>query len=91
MDPKKRASCKSQKLEGRYANYFKVGYNAFEFIIDFGQSYSENDQTELYARIVTGPAYAKDFLLTLQSSIDCYQKVFGPIREVGAESPQDDS
>jgi hypothetical protein len=29
-------------LEGEYANYFKVGYNAFEFILDFGQFYSES-------------------------------------------------
>ncbi len=28
-------------LEGRYANYFKVGYNAFEFLLDFGQFYPE--------------------------------------------------
>jgi hypothetical protein len=25
--------------EGRYANYFQIGHNAFEFIIDFGQGY----------------------------------------------------
>ena len=89
MGPKKRASCESRKLEGRYANYFKIGYNAFEFVIDFGQSFSENDQAELCARIVTGPVYAKDFLETLKSSIDRYQKVFGPIQEVDEESSQD--
>ena len=26
-----------EELEGRYANAFKVGQNAFEFVIDFGQ------------------------------------------------------
>lgn len=25
------------ELEGRYANTFKVGHNAFEFLVDFGQ------------------------------------------------------
>ena len=80
MGPKKRASCESQKLEGRYANYFKVGYNAFEFVIDFGQSYSENDQTELCARIITGPAYAKNLLITLQSAIDRYEQNYGEIK-----------
>ena len=89
MDPKKRASCESQKLEGRYANYFKVGYNAFEFVIDFGQSYSENDQAELCARIVTSPVYAKDFLETLQGSIERYQENFGPIQKVDEACPQD--
>jgi hypothetical protein len=80
MDPKKRASCESQKFEGRYANYFKIGYNAFEFVIDFGQSYSENDQTELCARIVTGPVYAKTLLSILQSAIDCYEQNYGVIK-----------
>ena len=36
------------KLEGRYANYFKVGHNAYEFFIDCGQYDTENDQAELY-------------------------------------------
>lgn len=25
----------SRKLEARYSNYFKVGHNAFEFVLDF--------------------------------------------------------
>jgi len=25
------------ELEGRYANYFQVGHNAVEFVLDFGQ------------------------------------------------------
>jgi hypothetical protein len=80
MGPKKRALVESQMLEGRYANYFKVGYNAFEFVIDFGQSYSENDRSEICARIVTGPAYAKDLLNTLQSAIDRYEHNYGVIK-----------
>jgi len=31
----------TSKIEGRYANYFKVGHNAFEFVLDFGQYYPE--------------------------------------------------
>jgi hypothetical protein len=31
-------------LEGKYANYFKVGHNAFEFILDFGQLYLETQE-----------------------------------------------
>jgi hypothetical protein len=80
MDPKKRPFLKYQTVEGRYSNYFKVGYNAFEFVIDFGQSYSENDQTELCARIVTGPVYAKTLLSILQSAIDCYEQNYGVIK-----------
>jgi hypothetical protein len=79
MGPKKRASCESQKLEGRYANYFKIGHNAFEFVIDFGQSYSGNDETELCARIVTCPVYAKAFLKALQDSIETFEATYGSI------------
>jgi hypothetical protein len=53
-------------LEGQYANYFKIGYNAYEFVIDFGQYYSESEDAHIQTRIVTSPAYAKALLNTLQ-------------------------
>lgn len=80
----KNRECKNsnseKKLEGRYANYFKVGYNAFEFVFDFGQHYTENEEAELYTRIVTSPCYAKELLDTLRESIERYEKVFGDIQ-----------
>jgi hypothetical protein len=66
------------KLEGKYANYFKVGHNAFEFVIDFSQFYPESEEAELCARIITNPIYAKA-LLTLQDSIERYEQIFGVI------------
>jgi hypothetical protein len=45
----------SSSLEGRYANYFKVGHNAFEFLIDFGQYYRESQSAQLYVRIIPLP------------------------------------
>ena len=71
----------NNKLEGRYANYFKVGHNAFEFVIDFGQHYPENDQAELYTRIITSPAYAKVLFETLKESLDRYEKSYKAIAE----------
>ena len=56
--------------EGRYANYFRVGHNAFEFILDFGQFYSEDQEANLHTRIVTSPVYAKALLDTLRESIE---------------------
>jgi len=76
-----KSSGREKKLEGRYANYFKVGYNAFEFVLDFGQHYSENEKAELYTRIITSPCYAKEFLQTLRVSIQQYEKSFGAIKE----------
>ena len=40
------------KLEGRYANYFKIGHNNFEFVLDIDQFYPENEHAQLYTRIV---------------------------------------
>jgi len=71
----------NNKLEGQYANYFKVGHNAFEFVIDFGQYYPETDQAKLYTRIITNPAYAKSLIETLKESIEGYEKSFEAIAE----------
>lgn len=43
------------KVEGRYPNYFKVGHNNFEFLLDIDQFYPENEYAQLYTRIVTNP------------------------------------
>lgn len=64
---------------GRYANYFKVGHNAFEFLLDFGQLYAKSTPTPLHTRIVTTPVYAKTLLGILQESIDQYEQIFGTI------------
>jgi hypothetical protein len=65
--------------EGRYANYFKIGHNAFEFLLDFGQFYPETNQAQLHTRIVTTPAYAKALFETLRDSLDQYQQAFGSL------------
>lgn len=67
------------QLEGKYANYFEVGHNALEFVIDFGQFYRENGEVRLHTRIVTNPTYAKAMLATLRESIDQYERAFGTI------------
>ncbi|TVM03475.1 MAG: hypothetical protein CV087_04985 [Candidatus Brocadia sp. WS118] len=70
-----------EELEGRYANVFKVGQNAFEFVIDFGQSYVEGKREIFHTRIVSSPFYANVLLKTLQESIERYEKVFESIPE----------
>jgi hypothetical protein len=75
-------------LEGRYANYFKVGYNAFEFVLDFGQYYAGDEAAQLHTRIVTGPSYAKALLEFLQDCIDKYELDFGVITGSGGDGNQ---
>jgi hypothetical protein len=70
-------------IEGKYANYFEVGHNAFEFLLDFGQMYSDGVQQRIHTRIVTGPSYAKELLKVLGESIQQYEQSFGAIREDG--------
>lgn len=64
---------------GRYANYFKIGHNAFEFLLDFGQSYAQDGNPPFHTRIVTTPVYAKTFLRILEGSISRYEELFGTI------------
>jgi hypothetical protein len=68
-------------LEGRYANYFQIGYNAFEFLIDFGQSYNEGEKAQFHTRIITSPIYAKMLLRLLRTSIEQYEQAFGAITD----------
>lgn len=69
-------------LEGRYANYFKIGHNAYEFVIDFGQSYEDNsDRETIHSRIVTSPVYAKHLLSILSHAVGQYEADHGAIDE----------
>lgn len=72
---------RSDKLEGRYANYFKIGHNAFELIIDCGQCYADNEEPHIHTRIITSPGYGKAMLKTLHDCINQYEKAYGRIGE----------
>lgn len=71
----------SGRVEGLYSNYLKVGQNAFEFLLDFGQMYTDEGQPQFHARIITTPVYAKAFLKVLKDCIDHYERNFGTIVE----------
>jgi hypothetical protein len=56
---------------GRYANAFRVGFNAFELIIEFGEQFTDNDDDEhLHTRIVTNPVAARALLAALQEALE---------------------
>jgi Protein of unknown function (DUF3467) len=81
MDHDNENSRDTSLLEGRYANYFEVGHNAFEFLLDFGQFYPDRQQARLYTRIITYPIYAKAMLKTLGESLERYEQTFGAIQD----------
>lgn len=66
--------------EGQYANSFKVGYNAFEFVIEFGQRHAGGERERMHTRIVTAPDYARALASLLARSLSRYEKAFGVIR-----------
>ena len=65
--------------EGRYANFFNVGHNAFEVVLEFGQCYEGDAQPQVHTRIVTGPAYARTLLEVLGSCLQQIESEFGPV------------
>lgn len=69
-------------LRGRYANYFEVGHNAFELLLDFGQHYPESTSPDpararLHTRIIVVPVYARAFLELLRDSVARHEALFG--------------
>lgn len=68
-----------KRFEGQYANCLSVGHNAFEFVLDFSQEFSENEEAEQYMRIVTSPVHAKAMMATLQAAIEAYESAYGPV------------
>lgn len=67
------------ELDGQYANYFRVGYNAVEFILDFGQFYLDEARPRLHTRIVTSPVYARALGETIRGSLLDYERAHGAL------------
>jgi Protein of unknown function (DUF3467) len=87
MSPEDQEPQQVEQFEGRYANYFQVGHNAFEFLLDFGQFYPESTGVQFHTRIVTGPVYAKALLQILQESIARYEQTFEIIPQEEEKGP----
>ena len=81
MEPEANKYRESGLLEGRYANYFEIGHNAYEFLCDFGQAYEGGEKAQIHTRIIIGPKYAQALCKLLGESIDRYEQTFGVIPE----------
>ena len=68
-------------MEGRYVNYFEIGHNAFEFLLDFGQFYDGEAEASLHTRIVTSPVYAKRLSGVLQQALRQYEASYGRVAD----------
>jgi hypothetical protein len=68
-------------LQGRYANSFRVGFNALEFMIDFAQSSTSHQIAEVHTRIIMNPAYSRVLLGLLVTSIAQFEQEHGHIAD----------
>jgi len=62
----------------RYCNTFRVGYNAAEFVLEFGHAYEGHEEV-LAQRLVTSPAYAKAFGQLILQTVREYETRYGEI------------
>lgn len=85
MRPKNHSPINGDFLEGRYANYFEIGHNAFEFLVDFGQLYFEEPEGRMHTRIVTSPPFAKRLAGVLNRALARYEQTHGRVREEAGE------
>jgi hypothetical protein len=69
-----------------YSNYFEVGHNPYEFLIDFGQFQPEVAEVIVHTRIVVGPTHAKLLAQLLHGALAKYEADNGIIADL-AEPP----
>jgi len=84
MDDQQEDPRRGAEREGKYTNYFKIGFNSFEFVFDLGQAYDDNLRALSHTRIVTSPTYAKALLQLLAESLMAYEEAYGPIPKLPA-------
>ena len=71
-----------QSVTASYANYFEVGHNAFEFLIDFGQIDPCTTEFNVGSRIAVGPTHAKLLSCLLERAVSQYETQYEPIPEI---------
>ena len=79
--PHEREEPTSEPSTARYANYFEIGHNAFEFVIAFGQFHEGERRATCHTRILVNPLQALNLLHLLKESLEGYEGAFGEIRD----------
>jgi hypothetical protein len=64
-----------KRKETPYANFFQIGHNAFEFLLEFGQQ-----EASIHTRIYVSPQHARMLADLLIESFREYETAFGPMR-----------
>jgi hypothetical protein len=83
--PTQRTDRRRRAPLARYANYFEVSHNAFEFLIDFGQFQPEAGSVQMHSRVATGPTHAKLLSSVLQNALVQFEGEHGAIADLQTE------
>jgi hypothetical protein len=85
-DPKNHPSIRSRREEGRYANFFQIGHNAFEFLIEFGQH--ESGDSAIHTRIYVSPQHAQMLANLMLDTLQQHERIFGKILNLVPKEPE---
>lgn len=69
----------SQAPDARYSDYFEVGHNPIEFLLDFGHAVLAPQVPRIHSRIVLAPTTAKHLLEVLQRAVGEYEAECGAL------------
>jgi Protein of unknown function (DUF3467) len=69
----------SQDVPGQYADVVQVGFNAYRFVLEFGQLSFYQSNPEFHSRIIMGPDQVKALLSLLSEAVSTFDYSFGPI------------
>src|SRR5262245_11747207 len=73
-----------------YVNYFEVGHNPVEFLMDLGQYHpgppDSDGQVAIHTRIAIAPPFAKMLSTLLARAVEEHENQHGPIAPIGPEA-----
>lgn len=80
------SDCQSDRhLTALYANHLRIEFNSQEVLLSFGHAQPQRDEPVSAARIVTTPAFAKDFVTVLTRALQQLENNTSetPVRHTG--------
>ena len=61
---------------GRYMNVFRIGFNAFEVVIEFGERFDEGAPVAMHTRVITNPILARALVDSLTEALSNYDSTY---------------
>ena len=71
-----------------YANYFEVGHNAFEFLLDVGQVEPQSGDVRFTNRVAISPVHAKLLSAMLSAAVAQFEATHHPIPDMSDDEAE---